>query len=773
MLSRAAAALKGVVRSQQPLARRGHPPGPGGGVIHASTSTTHASRFHTVSAAAGSLNAALSRSAPDALARKLFAHILTQLELAVPNTLRAGQRQSTTSSSIIHNVFLRALKNLTNNSFISAAYHGPVSTQSIARGLSLPSRIALSGPARTRAFGAPYYFPRVPGSGAGGASAASPFGRGPAAVTHVGLGAARNFSTGAVHAGRPVFENLVQNVPVLMRALCEADLDLKVGDVNTLRKKRSFTRINAAARLNNKDNKLQQPLHFSTVPQPSSSLSSPVDSENKTGTIPSSSSVKKSKAERRRAEFERFFGTGSSSSSYHSSASASGENYSPDEPFITTLSIPLDPPSHSTKRTPLPGWQSNTTNNNISISIDANHPAGRSPDASAGRMMLYDSSGDSIFDSHMHSLRSNSDDHDHDHATSPAGILWPDELPSSSYPDRDSAPTPGPRGGAGAADGDRDELLLGLDLMQSMHGAYAEHARNVSGLFAALDAAGIWTRGASCDQYRPPRRGGSHHYDYDYHVRMHGEASGFGDVIPKVVDVRFDGWSEESVCDLLTRHAFVRLTRALEWCEIRSVAKSILSSSSHATSIAIANPWDGAVSVPRPTGLSLGSEDFDMARAGRVEEEDLEARFGAPGISFVMPTLDLSFAREDTSFDRDSFAGYSEDEEEDTAFPNPAVELELDSMIDLESHWEHDELRSTSGTPEPMEMEDYASVWSSDEEDADAWVPTIQSASSTSRSMSSYDDVARSESIRDGDAWGPDPTSRIAFSYRYLDAHGF
>lgn len=56
-------------------------------------------------------------------------------------------------------------------------------------------------------------------------------------VFQVGLGTARNF-----HSARPVFQNLVQNVPVVGRAFCEADWQIKVKQEkqkSNLAKKRS------------------------------------------------------------------------------------------------------------------------------------------------------------------------------------------------------------------------------------------------------------------------------------------------------------------------------------------------------------------------------------------------------------------------------------------------------------------------------------------------------------------------------------------------------
>jgi hypothetical protein len=79
--------------------------------------------------------------------------------------------------------------------------HLATRTPGISHGLSLPARHALSRP-----FGAPH-LPR--------ASAV------PRSVTQVGLGCARNF-----HSARPVFQSLADNVPVGVRALMEADLDV-------------------------------------------------------------------------------------------------------------------------------------------------------------------------------------------------------------------------------------------------------------------------------------------------------------------------------------------------------------------------------------------------------------------------------------------------------------------------------------------------------------------------------------------------------------------
>lgn len=75
---------------------------------------------------------------------------------------------------------------------------------SIQQGFSFPLRTALARPVQT------HFFPRAPAAV-------------PRCFTQVGLGTARNFSS-----GRPIFQNLVENVPIAGRTLYEADLDIKV-----------------------------------------------------------------------------------------------------------------------------------------------------------------------------------------------------------------------------------------------------------------------------------------------------------------------------------------------------------------------------------------------------------------------------------------------------------------------------------------------------------------------------------------------------------------
>lgn len=84
----------------------------------------------------------------------------------------------------------------------------------IKSGLSLHARTALSSGTRN------VFLPRPPSPGV-------------RVATNVGLGSARNFST-----ARPIFDNLVNNVPVACRALYEADLDLRKGNIKQARVKR-------------------------------------------------------------------------------------------------------------------------------------------------------------------------------------------------------------------------------------------------------------------------------------------------------------------------------------------------------------------------------------------------------------------------------------------------------------------------------------------------------------------------------------------------------
>jgi len=97
------------------------------------------------------------------------------------------------SKALAGNSFVRPFMNQSSSGLLSNTIH---SSQ------SLPTRFALSRP-----FRAPN-LPRVPVVARN--------------VSQVGLGTARNFSS-----GRQVFQNLVENVPITTRALWEAEWDLK------------------------------------------------------------------------------------------------------------------------------------------------------------------------------------------------------------------------------------------------------------------------------------------------------------------------------------------------------------------------------------------------------------------------------------------------------------------------------------------------------------------------------------------------------------------
>ncbi|CAE7153798.1 unnamed protein product [Rhizoctonia solani] len=112
------------------------------------------------------------------------------------------------------NHVLDAIRNLPNH--IIAAFEAPaagrfgehsrslhtIRSPSITQRLSLPARLAVNRPLAA---------PRLP-------KVAAP----PRSVTQVGLGTARNFSS------RPVFQHLVENVPIALRSTAELDLDPRV-----------------------------------------------------------------------------------------------------------------------------------------------------------------------------------------------------------------------------------------------------------------------------------------------------------------------------------------------------------------------------------------------------------------------------------------------------------------------------------------------------------------------------------------------------------------
>ncbi|EGN96261.1 hypothetical protein SERLA73DRAFT_185911 [Serpula lacrymans var. lacrymans S7.3] len=133
---------------------------------------------------------------------------------ATATNASATQRLFTHSRSLVSRFFAHlTAPGLAHTSSVAAPGHLHVhashlhtlsrpGSNSIKANLSLPARHALSRP-----FGAPH-LPRPPTI--------------PPSITHVGLGTARNF-----HSARPIFQNLVDNVPVAGRALWEAEWEIK------------------------------------------------------------------------------------------------------------------------------------------------------------------------------------------------------------------------------------------------------------------------------------------------------------------------------------------------------------------------------------------------------------------------------------------------------------------------------------------------------------------------------------------------------------------
>lgn len=414
--------LRGAVRSShhQPFAKASSSAArPPGGGLH-----TPISNFHTTAASYASAPASTSsyRLSPET-ARHFLARLLTQLELAGPG-LRAHKLDLLFNSSKLS----RAIRDVTTKLFA----HRPVSTHSIAQNISLSSRIALSGSARPRAFGAQYHFPRSSPISATGAKA---FGRGATAVTNVGLGSARNFSSGA--GGRPIFQNLVQNVPVAMRALCEADLDLNLrAEVNGMKKPQFGGRHGENVRVA----RLQKGLQFATA--------APLVEQTQAVEASSKRSAPVQAMSKRQRDLERYFPK--------ASPSTESSNRGPDEPFITTLSIPLSPPSghsisqhsdHYHHRTPLPPGPSPLSNNYEYI-VDAraythsDHP--RYGELRALHPMIGSASRDLLYSG----------------ATNPGPGTATDDY-----------------GGGGI------DLGLDLPMMHTMHNAFTTHAARVTAIF--------------------------------------------------------------------------------------------------------------------------------------------------------------------------------------------------------------------------------------------------------------------------------------------------
>ncbi|KAH9857589.1 hypothetical protein C2E23DRAFT_720039 [Lenzites betulinus] len=109
----------------------------------------------------------------------------------------------------------------------SRAFHGPATRMpTIQERMSYPARCFLSRPPAVP------FLPRAPGV--------------PRNITQVGLGSARNFST-----GRPVFQHLAENVPIYARAFGEADWKVRMQEERerlTLEKAKAKAHKKAARR---------------------------------------------------------------------------------------------------------------------------------------------------------------------------------------------------------------------------------------------------------------------------------------------------------------------------------------------------------------------------------------------------------------------------------------------------------------------------------------------------------------------------------------------
>jgi len=220
-------------------------------------------------------------------------HAMSRLLLGpkfpMPGGAARGLRFKT--QSVGKNHVLDAVRNLPNH--LIATFEAPatgrfaehsrslhtVRSPSITERLSLPARIAINRPLAA---------PRLP-------KIAAP----PRSVTQVGLGTARNFSS------RPVFQHLVENVPIALRSTAELDLDPHV------RKSKGARISGRPSAANKKKARVLRPKAAKPVivaPEPASVLS---DIE---------------------AEFAHYFPVAASS-------------------IVTVLTVPLQP---STVRSPLP-----------------------------------------------------------------------------------------------------------------------------------------------------------------------------------------------------------------------------------------------------------------------------------------------------------------------------------------------------------------------------------------------------------------------------------
>ncbi|EUC67365.1 hypothetical protein RSOL_501880 [Rhizoctonia solani AG-3 Rhs1AP] len=184
-------------------------------------------------------------------------HAMSRLFLGpkfpTPGGAARGLRLKTQAAGKSH--VLEAIRNLPNH--LIATFEAPatgkfaehsrslhtIRSPSITQRLSLPARIAVNRPLAA---------PRLP-------KVVAP----PRSITQVGLGTARNFSS------RPVFQHLVENVPIALRSTAELDLDPRV-------RKSKGARIAGRPSATNKKTRTSRPKAVKpsiVVPEPASVLS--------------------------------------------------------------------------------------------------------------------------------------------------------------------------------------------------------------------------------------------------------------------------------------------------------------------------------------------------------------------------------------------------------------------------------------------------------------------------------------------------------------------
>lgn len=129
-------------------------------------------------------------------------------------------------------------------------------------------------------------------------------------------------------------------------------------------------------------------------------------------------------------------------------------------------------------------------------------------------------------------------------------------------------------------------LLPPLAELGRMHASHGTHALRVSSLFARLDAAGVWARGARCEAYGDP--GGT----------------------CAVLRVVFDGWDTRQVRQVLGE-------AGQGWCEVHEVREA--------------------------PAIDEDEDAFSSGTVTPVSDGQLEVGRGIdPAQSFVLPTLDFS-----------------------------------------------------------------------------------------------------------------------------------